>query len=147
MVFLGLALLFLVGSQGHSGNSFIANPFVKVLELVALVSFLVWIALSPRDRKLVIDDRGIAIPSVLLPPYGSVFIAWHDIRDAYTVARRNGNTEMIIVTRASKFKVRSWLIQGDFEISFFSENFEKFVDEVFRRLPQLLDIKEEERWQ
>ena len=128
IAFIGICIIFLLGLQGES-------TVAKVTALGVFASVLIWIALSPRNRQIVIDDKGIEIPGVLLPPYGTVFVAWHDIEDVYTVMRRNGNSEMLIVTRAGKLKVRSWLIQGDFEISFYSEQFDKCVGEVLRRLP------------
>jgi hypothetical protein len=133
---LGLSLGFVLGSQGFLDDSFKQNTFTKSSSLVIFIILLFWIIKSPRARHIVINDEGIDIPSILLPPYDSSFINWNEIVDAFTRNLRNGNVEMILLTKTKKFKVKSWLSQGHYEISLYPKNFEKIVNQINQHIDQ-----------
>jgi hypothetical protein len=122
-LFIGLALIFCLGTHGYIDDSFSQTSEAKAFTTMSLIILIIWIISSPRNKKIVVSSEGIEIPSVLFPPFKANKISWRDLYKTETRSHRNGAFTLVFQSKKGVFKVSSWLCLKDFEFTMYPDSF------------------------
>ncbi|WP_139214080.1 hypothetical protein [Atopomonas hussainii] len=146
LLFIGFLLIFVLGTHGYIGESFSQSTDAQVFSFLSSVVVGAWLAASPRNKSIVISESGIEIPRILLPPYNTSKICWHDLYAAETKINQNGTYAVILKSKKQTLKIESWLCLGDFELAMYPDAFYELETaiEVFRhehRASRLKQVK------
>lgn len=126
-----LLLLFVLGTYGYMGDSFNQTESMRFFSKFVLAAWLIFCFLSPRGRKIVIDEQGITVPNILLPPYRSITITWKEIQHVDSVFNQNMTTTLLLKTKSRVVKIHSWLFLADFEMAVHPKSFSELEVAVF----------------
>ena len=99
---LALVGFFVLGTHGYLDDSFRTDGLNRALSLWAFGSLLLFSIFSPLRSQVVVDDRGVTIPSIWIPPFRVTHIPYRDILDLGTQAGGKGNMAFVIWTATGK---------------------------------------------
>ena len=123
LLFIGFLLIFVLGTHGYLGESFSQSTDAQILSLLSSVVVGAWLLATPRNKSIVISENGVEIPRILLPPYNTSKICWHDLYATETKLNQNGTYTVILKGKKQKLKIESWLCLGDFEFAMYPDAF------------------------
>lgn len=118
LFFLGLIGVIVLGTFGYLDDSFGTDGVARTWSLWAFSAWLLVSLFSPYQRAVVVDARGVLVPSLWLPPFSDVRIPYHEITDLEMRHEKNGSV-LVLWTKTGKrrihggfVKTRKWLNWG-----------------------------------
>lgn len=102
---LGMAGVFVLGTHGYIDDSFRTDGINRALALWIFTSLLLLSIFSPLRSKVIVDDRGVTIPSIWIPPFRETHIPYRDMLDVDTQPGGKGNMAFVIWTATGKRKI------------------------------------------